>query len=72
MAVFQQSDAVSTGSSNKNLIIILIVAVVLVCCCCAAVIAILIATGTITSARIEEITNQNSFLPLYLTLRTCL
>jgi len=71
MAVFQQSDAASAGDSKKIIIVILI-AVAIICCCCAAVIAILIATGTITSSKIKELTNQDSFLPLYLTLRTWL
>jgi hypothetical protein len=73
MAVFQQSDAASTGSKKLSPVLIaVIIAVVLLCCCCIATIAILIATGTITSSKIKDLTNQGSYLPLYLTLRTWL
>jgi len=74
MAVFHESDAVSTGGQRKltPVIIGLIVAVVLLCCCCIAVVGILIATGTITSSKIKDLTNSSSYLPLYLTLRTWL
>lgn len=74
MAIFHESDAASAGSKNKLLpiIIVVIVAVILLCCCCVAVLIILIATGTITSSKVEDITSQGNFLPLYLTLRTWL
>jgi hypothetical protein len=71
MAVFHESEAASTGG-NKKLIIGLLVAVALLCCCCVAVIVILVATGTITTAKLKDLTNQSSYLPLYLTLRTWL
>ena len=64
MAVFHESDAAAAGGKKQNtLIIVLIVAVVLLCCCCIAVVGILIATGTITTAKIKDLTNSNSFLP---------
>ena len=53
---------------NRNMIIAIVVAVVLLCCCCVAVIIILVATGTITSAKIEDITSQSPYLPAYLGL----
>jgi len=68
MAVFQQSDAAATGKKKLSPVIILVIAVVLLCCCCIAAIAILVLTGTITSAKIEDITTQNRYLPQYLAL----
>jgi len=68
MAVFQQSDAASVGSKKLSPILIVVIIVVLLCCCCAAAIGILVATGTITSSKIEDITGQNNYLPQYLTL----
>jgi flagellar basal body-associated protein FliL len=69
MAVFQQSDAASTGNKKLSPVIIaIIIAVVVLCCCCIAAIAILVATGTITSAKIEDITSQSPYLLAYLAL----
>ena len=70
MAVFHESDTAAVGGSKKlsPVIIAVIVAVVLLCCCCVAAVIILVATGTITSSKIEDITSQNHYLPQYLAL----
>jgi len=68
MAVFQQSDAASVGSKKFSPILIIVIIVVVLCCCCAAAIGILIATGTITTSKIEDLTSQNNYLPQYLAL----
>jgi flagellar basal body-associated protein FliL len=70
MAVFHESDAATAGGSKKlsPVIIAVIIAVVLLCCCCVAAIIILVATGTITSSKIEDLTSQNHYLPQYLAL----
>jgi flagellar basal body-associated protein FliL len=74
MAVFHQSDAVSVGNKKKisPVVILLIVLSVLLCCCCVAVIIVLIATGGKPGEKIQDLLNKDSYLPLYLTLRTWL
>ena len=72
MAVFHESDAATAGSRKISPILIAVIIAVVLCCCCLAVIAILVATGTITSSKIEDITSQNNYLPLYFSLRTWL
>jgi hypothetical protein len=68
MAVFHESDAAAAGGSKKitPVMIAIIVLVVLLCCCCAAAITIYLLRGTL------GLVKKESYLPLYLVLRTWL
>ena len=74
MAVFHEMDAASAGDKKKftPLMIIAIVLIILLCCCCAAVIIILIATKGDPIGGFKDLFNIDSYVPLYLTLRTWL
>jgi len=72
MAIFHQNDPVSGKKKLSPVVIVVIALVVLLCCCCVAVVIALVATGTITATKIRDLTNQDSYLPIYLTLRTWL
>jgi hypothetical protein len=68
MAVFQQSDS---GGSNKGLstvMIAVIVVVLVLCCCCAAAVIFYAAS----KGHPFGLGKKETFLPLYLTLRTWL
>jgi flagellar basal body-associated protein FliL len=67
MAIFQKTD--STGAKKLNPIIIIVIAVVvLLCCCCAAATIFYFAS----KGHPFGIGKKDTFLPLYLTLRTWL
>lgn len=68
MAVFQQTDAANGKKGISPILIVVIIVVVLLCCCCIAA-AILYATS---HGHPLGIGKKNTFLPLYLTLRTWL
>ena len=74
MAVFQTSDAASAENPKKltSLMIVLMVVAVLLCCCCALVAILLLATKGDPVDKFKDIFNIDSYLPLYLNLRTWL
>ena len=72
MAIFHQTDATGGKKKLSSAVIVVIILVVLLCCCCAAVVIGLVATGTITVTKIKDLTYQDSYLPIFLTVRTWL
>lgn len=72
MAVFHQSNLTDSKQQGSATVVIAIILVILLCCCCLAAFIALVITGTITNATIKGLNNQDTFLPLYITLRTWL
>ena len=68
MAVFHQSDPVDGKRKMSPIWIIVIVVVVVLCCCCAVAAIVYVAS----KGHPLGIGKSNTFLPLYLTLRTWL
>jgi hypothetical protein len=72
MAVFQQSGADHGLKRFSPVMILVIVLIVLLCCCCAVVAIGFIATGGKLVEKLKDLTDTNSYLPLYLSVRTWL
>lgn len=74
MAVFHESDTASAAGQKRSTLItiIVIVLIVLLCCCCAVVVVALIATRGRPFERLGDLVDKNTYLPVYLTLRTLL
>ncbi len=72
MAIFHQTDPTGNKKGLSPAVIIVIILVVILCCCCAAVAIAFIATGGKLIQKITDLVNKNTYLPMYLTLRTWL